>query len=570
MYSPEVTIDLHPTEVGLLLKCSPREKDDAKKIPGARARGMDWLLPLSWTSCLVARHVFGDRLLVLPAANEWASAYLRWAAHVDDARNLIRYSGLDARLKLHQESGSEWLSVVGRALLADQMRVGKTVQTVIAARKMDLAGLNPWPALCIVPNTTRKDWALAWKEWGGERAPTVAVVGGTPVQRRKAITSGADVVIASWDAIRTLSRLEKYGSVELSEKERTDGPLNEVPWRLIVADEVHRAADPHSKQTRAWWYLSHSAPYSWGLTGTPVKQNLADLQGIMYGIVPEEYAVRTTWFDMFCLTRHGEHNQFEVMGANPQTEHILHAVLHPRMERRLLETVAPDMPKALPQIIREVEMATVQATAYRQMKKHFMADIDGELLVAGSDLTVRTRLTQIAAGTPVLDEEGKVVALKKPSCKVEAMMDELSKSTTEPLVVFASSRLLIDLCAAELADKKIPFTAIVGGQSAEERDAAKEHFQAGRARVVLCTYGAGSEGIDLSRSDTVLRLQESDKMIENQQAPARILNINKTRSTQDILVLAEGTLEYDIHKVSGAGGVKEGYLQEVVRDHLRR
>ena len=135
----------------------------------------------------------------------------------------------------------------------------------------------------------------------------------------------------------------------------------------------------------------------------------------------------------------------------------------------------------------------------------------------------------------------------------------------EPAVVFAQSRQLIELAAKRLDKEKISYTMIVGGQSADEREASKTSFQDGKVRVILCTIAAGGIGITLTRAGTAIFLQRSWSMVDNAQAEDRVHRIgSEIHDKINIIdILSIGTLEERQRLVLST---KEERLEEVLRD----
>jgi SNF2 family DNA or RNA helicase len=215
-------------------------------------------------------------------------------------------------------------------------------------------------------------------------------------------------------------------------------------------------------------------------------------------------------------------------------------------------------------IDRFIEMTPKQATAYRQMEKGLVAQINDGVVIAANPLVQLTRMSQFASAYAEVSPEGNVT-LSAPSNKIDALLEEIEDMGGKPLVVMASSRQLIGLAEKALTTHKISFSLIVGGQTSEERDKAMQDFQNGRVQVVLCTIAAGGIGITLTKADTMVFLQRSWSNIENSQAEDRIHRIGAQvhDNIRIIDILSAGTLE-ERQRVVLAG--KQERLEEVMRD----
>ena len=166
-----------------------------------------------------------------------------------------------------QENGFAWLQMVGKGVLGDEPGLGKSRQAVLAAT---------FPCLVICPNTLKLNWKKEFEKWRSDL--TVTVLNGSYAARVKQLSTDSQVFVTNWESIRTMSRLAPYGSLALTEKEKTPGPLNR-PWASVIADEVHAAKDPKSKQTRAYWAIMSTAERRYGLTGTLAPESPDDVWG---------------------------------------------------------------------------------------------------------------------------------------------------------------------------------------------------------------------------------------------------------------------------------------------------
>jgi SNF2 family DNA or RNA helicase len=141
----------------------------------------------------------------------------------------------------------------------------------------------------------------------------------------------------------------------------------------------------------------------------------------------------------------------------------------------------------------------------------------------------------------------------------------------DPLVVFAESRKLIELCynvltGADGQHKPIleqeKVGIITGAVKANERHAHVEAFQAGEQDVMLLTIGAGSEGITLTKASVMAFLQRSYRYVGNTQAEGRIHRHGQERDTLCIDFITKGTVESRVHEAAAEKGMM---LEDFVR-----
>lgn len=459
-----------------------------------------------------------------------------------------------------QRPGVAFLVRNRHALLADPPGLGKTAQLIRTLQVLAEMGENPFPALVVCPNSLKSStWSFELTKWAPEL--TVQVIDGTATQRRKQIATEADCYILNWEAVRLHSRVAGYGSIALTEKDRTPKELNELGFRTVIADEAHKGKDARATQTRALWALLQQAEFRYLATGTP--GTIEDLWSLLHGIEPEWFPAKTKYLDRYADVSVNYFGGIDVHGINPVTRDEYFKVVDPLMRRIPKEAALPQLPPKLPTAIRHTPMLPKQRKAYEQMREHLVADLDN-LLVAPNPLAQLMRLNQLAAASALVDDDGNVT-LAAPSPKVDDMVDLLEELGDEPLVVAAVSRQLIELAAERLTKLHIPHGLVTGAQSGYERGQAITRFQDGRDRVILLTLGAGAEGITLTRAQRMLFMQESYSEVQNIQARDRVHRIGSERHefVQIILQITPGTVEEARRDLVEAKGMR---MEEIVRD----
>lgn len=516
-------------------------------IPGAKwvLKAGRWELPLTWASCLALRSTFSQLLEIGPRLGEWA-----WAerACLDSILAIKSHPG-EGQYG-YQETGISFLGSAGSALLGDEMGLGKSRQAVMAA---------DFPCLVVCPNSMKYTWREEWEKW--RPGTRTVVVGGTAAQRRKALADTADVFIVNWEALRSESRLEKFGSMTLTETQKKPGALNRE-WACVIADEAHRAKDPKSQQTRALWAVGASSARRIALTGTPVSNSPLDLWSVMHFVDPLSWPSRSKFIDRYCVAGMNFWGGLAVTQFRAEMKEELFGFLDPAFLRRTKEEVLPWLPPMTRQTV-YLEMGTKQAKAYNSMRDEMISSLESGLLIATDPMVRTLRLLQLASATPVFDGD-TLIGMESPSCKLEAVVDVLDSRGGKPTVFFTVSRKLAEFLAAKCG---VEHVMITGGQSVEERAEAVAAFQLGGVPAAFVTVGAGGEGITLAAADLAVFVQRPWSLVQSLQAEARIHRIGQASERVVILdLVTQGTVEFSVHK---ALSQKEGLLQEVVRDKDR-
>lgn len=547
-----------------------RDKEYCKAIPGARwsKESRTWSAPLAWSSCKVLRSQFGARLEIGDELYKWAKNELE--LRIEPALSLRQALstlslGWDSHLYDFQKAGAEWLLAARHGILADPVGSGKTIQVIAAAQAVDAL-----PMLVVCPNSTKMNWKREIEKWWP--GVPVYVVDGTAAKRAKIFATAAEtpgIVVINWESVRLHSRLAPYGSIALSESEKTPKELNQISFQLVVADEAHRMKDPTSKQTRAVWAVAHavSVNYRWALTGTPLTAAPDTLWPILHFLNKEEWAGKSAFIDRWCQYSFNPWGGLEVAGIRPEMEAEFFSIFDPRMRRMPKEIVLPN----LPPIVREnryIDMHPKQAKAYVQMVEHMCSQGDnGEMVLATNPISQLTRLVQFSSAFATVGPEGNTL-LTDPSNKLDALMTDLPDwlEQGEPVVVFAQSRQLIDMAADRLAKKKIPFSIIEGGQTADQRQKQIDMYMVDQTtNVCLVVIAAGGVGINLNRGRIAVFLQRTWSNVDNIQAEGRVHRIGSEHHENVLYVdyISSNTVEMHILDVLDE---KSDQLEAIVRD----
>lgn len=550
-----------------------------KNVPSSSFRKDKFLINLTWPTALALKSNLGENLEVSDSLKAWMADY--YTNRILPAYQLRSVTNMEEGYDFlfpHQKADVQFLSTARRALLANGMGSGKSISATASLRHMsENLGEDVFPVFIACPNSTKMAWGREFeKAWPGKK---ITVVNGTATQRRKQFKdfeeNGGEVLIMNWESIRFHSRLKAVGGVafkkcaecggadpdvKVTACETHDKELNSIKFKSVIGDEIHRISDPKAKGTRAFKYATGDADIRIALSGTPIMSTPDDLFSALNWLYPTAYPSKTGFLDRFCDVVVNEWGASIVTGIKKNMQNEFFAGLDPILRRMPKEVILPFLPPVL-RDRRDVEMGTKQAKAYKQMNEKMVAELDnGDVIYTTSPLTKMGRLLQFASAYGTMESREvndknsplpnqkiieEYLVLTDPSCKIDAFMEDLPDFGESSVVVFAQSKQLINLLAARLDKHDIKYGLITGDQDAVERQAYMDAFQAGNIKYILCTIQAGGTGITLTKADTMVFLQRSWSMIDNQQAEARAHRIGSQihEKVQIIDYVTSGSVE---------------------------
>ena len=589
-----VHVELDDSSTHIQITAEWRLKEICRALPGSTwsAKDQVWRIPVSWTGCLALRSTFKEELGIGPRLSEWAKNEREFRINPSNLlRDIEVQEDGDEDLFPHQRAGVDFLVKSRRALLADEPGLGKTAQAIRALKKMFDEGQEVFPALVVCPNTLKSNWEREFDRWWP--GVNVSVVKGSAIQRKKAFEEKADVYVINWESLRTHSKLLSYGSIALARCEDCGGhdsrvtlnrcevharELNLIDFKAVIADEIHRSKDPKSKQTRALWAATGEADIRYALTGTPIANDVVDLWPILHWLDPKEWPSKTKWIDRYVDTMINAFGGMMVIGLKPTMTEEFYAGINPRMRRMLKAKVLPWLPKVMTER-RDVEMGAKQLKAYKQMLQNMIAMLEtdegvtGDALVAPNPLTQTIRLLQFAnayAQIEITETGEEKVILSEPSCKVDALMDDMKNGDfgEDSVAVCAVSRQLIDILSARLTKEGIAHGLITGAQDSDERQRAIDEFQAGKTKWILFTAQAGGVGVTLTKARRLVMLQRPWSLVDYKQALDRVHRIGSEIHDSIIITdyVTEGSIE---ERVIQALDVKSDNFEQIVKDKAK-
>lgn len=284
-------------------------------------------------------------------------------------------------------------------------------------------------ALVIAPKRVAQDtWSRECEKWEHLHDLRISLVLGTQKQRMDALAADADVYVINRENVVWL--LEDSGY-----------PFD---YDIVVIDELSSFKSNKAKRWKALRKFIGTAPYVWGLTGTPAANGYLDLwpevylldQGARLGRTLGKY--RTTYFTPGAHRGHVVFDWRLKPGAKNQIDGRLSDLCLTMSKEDWLT-----MPGITYNVI-PVTMGTKERKLYERMKRdhilttleeHKDEDKDMGAIVAETAATLSGKLLQMANGA-VYDENRDVVHIHDK--KLEAMDELLESANGNPVLCFYS------------------------------------------------------------------------------------------------------------------------------------
>lgn len=463
------------------------------------------------------------------------------------------------KLYPYQREDIEHLKLMPRAINANFMGAGKTVETLVL-----LDELKTRHNLIISKKTMVPRWFQMCYEWldGDMLTPHDS----NTYDHRLA---GLDLKTPRFVCVNyDLLSIPRYVQI-----------LRSVSWDAIVFDEAHHIKNYKAARTKTAFLLTQQAKRVLFLTGTPIRNTPMDLYSLFHIINPKVFNSALAWRDWFCVTETEEIWLRNPYTGKPEPRLIkrilpgvknadtLNKLLHKYMIRRERSEVLGDLPPKQYKVI-PVELGP-EAKQYRQMEEEYLAILDsGEEVYAPKAIAQMLRLRQICLDPYTLLPEGPRPST--PSNKTLALLD-IIEGTDSKIVVFSCFERYISILDSVLTERNIPHVVVTGKVSTFERARAETEFQTNpNIQVLLATIGAAGEGPTYSSADIVVFTDLFWSPAVNEQAEDRVygrvdkgLGLDKTVLIIDLY--CKGTIEDHVHRIVRA---KERLIEKVVMQRV--
>ncbi|MEV1063003.1 DEAD/DEAH box helicase [Streptomyces sp. NPDC050263] len=451
---------------------------------------------------------------------------------VDAAVEVWRRPGFDSFLSLPQLSfvpfGYQMQTAQtvlrrmrGRAILADEVGLGKTIEAGLVLSELRMRGLAD-RTLVLTPAGLVEQWREELERKFG--LPTV-------------IARGRD-----WEEADA-ERPVVLASIAAARREPLKSRLTAGRWDVVVADEAHRLRNPRSASGKLARALR--ARYLLLLTATPVENRLQDLYELVSLVAPGLLGTPAQF-----RQRHAG-----AAGAGPSAPRNLdelRACTREVMVRHRRSEVEVLLPQRLAETVL-VAPSQEEAELYAGIAARIRAEARG---ASSARLLTLRGLTRLAgsspqAAAPTLAKAGwpDLAALARGiegSTKADLLLERLRRHNGqgEKVLVFTAFRQTLDALAARLEREGVQAAVYHGSLSRRDKEAAVAAFR-DQAPVLLSTESAG-EGRNLQFCHVMANVDLPWNPMQIEQRLGRLHRVGQEHDVVLTNLVARGTIEQRI------------------------
>jgi len=428
----------------------------------------------------------------------------------------------------------------GRALLCDEVGLGKTVEAGLILAELFARGLARSVLVLVPPSLI--------EQWQGEMRRKFAIE----------LTSHDDPAFRERGPSAWAETDRVIASIHTAKREPHRSSILARSWDVVIIDEAHHL---RNRNTQAWKFAGElRKQYILLLTATPVQNNLEELFNLVTLLEPGLLSTSKRFQEQFVDRRDK---------VTPRNIDELHALLAEVMVRNRRSTVGLQFTR------RWAKTESVPPTdAERELYRDATAFVRDRLRASSGPAKVGTRgggalsrmalLTlqmalgssaQAAAGTLRTIAEGSSIdpagrkrllelADRAESLRSGAKSDRLLALVGEfpdKMVIFTQFRATQEMLRRRLLEAGHDVALFHGGLSRLEKEAAIDRFR-GPSRLLLCTE-AGSEGRNLQFAHAVCNFDLPWNPMRIEQRIGRLSRIGQTRDVHVFNLVAAGTAE---------------------------
>ena len=415
----------------------------------------------------------------------------------------------------------------GKALLADEVGLGKTIEVGMILKEMHHRGTDD-AVLILTPAQLAQQWQAEMLEKFGLD-----------------FVCNYDDDFAGFDAHNHI-----IASIDTAKSDRHRSTVLARDWDVLVLDEAHYVKNEDTDRYALLEKLSYD--YAFFLTATPIQNDVTDLYNIISLLRPGLFGTREAFHHYFVnssqetlVNRNELQNRLrEVMIRNRREETDIDFTPRNVTTRTFTPTPAErDLYEAVTDYVR---------SAYRQSQGQKLVLMTLQKEVVSSPAALQQTVEKQLEGDDV--QPDRVGPLKQILERIDAIetptkLDRVQRITREArervdkgrVIIFTQFRATQQELLETLSEKGYTTHAFHGGHSSDEKEEIVERFEKGGG--VLVSTDAMNEGRNLQFCNVMVNYDLPWNPMKVEQRIGRIHRIGQDREVYVFNIALEDTIE---------------------------
>lgn len=421
----------------------------------------------------------------------------------------------------YQKNGAIFLASTGRALLADDVGAGKSIQFIIAS--MLLPDIRKVLILC--PATLKYNWKAEIEKWVDT---TITIVHDDKLGRKALWDNDSFYTIANYDLLLADTK-----------------DILKQKYDLVCCDEASYLKSYSAKRTKIAAKLD--SKYLFLLTASPMENNYLELHSLLSLINPLVAGSKERFVKEHC--RIGIFRN--IVGYKNINSFMS------KVENLYLKRIKADVLKELPPILfydKYLDMPMIQWREYVKKRKEFEIWLEEE-----ENPTITNVLVQLLRLRQVCDHP-LLLGIDAPSVKMDMLEDDMEKHG-QKTIVFTFFTGMADIIVNDPRFAKYNPQMIAGKTKISERVEIINLFNRSPDMKMLVMTDAGARGLNIQGASLIIHFDSPWNPELKKQKDGRAHRFGQDQVVTSISYYANDSADIKIRNILQ----KKRNMSEVIR-----
>jgi SNF2 family DNA or RNA helicase len=447
-----------------------------------------------------------------------------------ELRSLSHLDEEDVKLLEHQVNAAHraLFEMDGKALLADEVGLGKTIEVGMILKEMHYRGTDD-AVLILTPAQLAQQWQAEMLEKFGLE-----------------FVCNYDEAFEGFDAHDHI-----IASIDTAKSDRHRATVLARDWDVLVLDEAHYVKNEETDRYDLLETLSYD--YAFFLTATPIQNDVTDLYNIISLLRPGLFGTREAFHNYFVNS-----SQETLVNRNELQERLREVMIRNRREETDIDftprnvTTRTFQPSPAERDLYEAVTDYVRnAYGEDQGQKLVLMTLQKEVVSSPAALkqTVEKQLGDDDAPRPAHADELEAIIERADAVNTPTKHDRLDRIVAEArdrvdkgrVIVFTQFRATQQELLEALSEDGYTVHAFHGGHSSDEKEEIVERFEAEGG--VLVSTDAMNEGRNLQFCNVMVNYDLPWNPMKVEQRIGRIHRIGQDREVYVFNLALEDTIE---------------------------